>query len=744
MTDASQGDKTLSGRVLRIRYSAADSPWKVLMVETDSRPVTVVGEFAEMEEGLEYDFQGEWSVHPTYGEQFRAEGCYPKPPRTERGMIAYLSSGLISGIGPKTAKRIVDRFGRETFDVITDHPERLLEVPGIAEVKKERLVESFKKHRNLQEVVTYLTGLGLSANLAVRLYAEYGDETIGVIRNNPYRLTRDIFGIGFRRADEIARAGGIDPRSPQRIGAALGFVLQQAAERAGHTYLPVTETRDQVFGLLEDIASRDGGSGEFPSLEEIQKVLYASERDGIVRIEGEAVYLIRYHRCESRVAQRLASLLHHGEITAPPAEAMDQALRYVEGRVGIEYAPEQREAVRQAFSAGVMVLTGGPGTGKTTIVRGILEAARHLGGGREVRMAAPTGRAARRLAEVTEHSASTIHRLLGYSYVEGRPVFRHDADEPLEGDILVVDEASMIDIELADHLLDAVPESMRVIFVGDADQLPSVGPGNFLRDLVRCRAVPVVRLEKIYRQEEVSDIVINAHRINRGRAPDFSGGGESYFARRESPEDICRRVVDLVVKLTGDGPYGLDEVQVLSPMHRGPAGVGNLNNEIQKKVNPPGARKAEITRGGVSFRVGDKVMCLRNNYTKGDSGIFNGNLGMIRNVLSPDDADVDEPTLEIDFEGELVCYGRSELNELGLAYATTVHKSQGSEFPAVVAVLSLSHYVMLQRNLIYTAVTRAERLLILVGQPRALNVAIRNNSVDERYSRLAERLSDGL
>ncbi|MFO8059903.1 MAG: ATP-dependent RecD-like DNA helicase [Bacillota bacterium] len=744
MANDSERERSLLARVLRIRFRAADSPWKVLAVETDSGRATVVGEFEQIEEGLEYDFRGRWDVHPQYGEQFRADAHYPRPPRTLRGMIAYLSSGLIAGIGPKMAKRIVDRFGDKTFDVISTEPERLLEVPGIAEVKKEQLVRSFNEHRNLQEVVTHLTGLGLSANMAVRLYREYRDDTINVITNNPYRLTRDIFGIGFRRADEIARASGVDPCSPQRLRAAVTYVLQGAAERAGHTFLPGKQLCGETYRLLEDIAVRgDGTEAEHPSLEDIETAVDDAERDGIIRVEDEAAYLLKYHRCESEVARRLRQVHGQGIMAAPEPQAMDQILNRVQRKLGMEYAPEQEEAVRQAFRAGVMVITGGPGTGKTTIVRGIMEVAELLGGGLRVLLAAPTGRAARKLGEVTGHQAHTLHRLLGYSFVEGRPVFRHDAEDPLEGDVLIVDESSMVDIELAHHLMEAVGPTMRLILVGDADQLPSVGPGNFLRDLVRSELLPVVRLEKIFRQEEVSDIVLNAHRINSGQEPVFAGGGDSYFVSRDTPEEICEHVVQLVARLTRAGRYGIEDVQVLSPMHRGAAGVANLNNQIQRAMNPPSPGRGEISRGGVTYREGDKVMCLRNNYEKGQSGIFNGNLGVIRDVISPDDGLVDEPTLEIDFDGELVPYGQSELNELGLAYATTVHKAQGSEFPVVLAVLSTSQYVMLQRNLLYTAVTRAERLLVLVGQWRALRIAIQNNSVDERYSRLALRLSGG-
>lgn len=730
-------ESSLSARVLRLRFSSDDSPWKVLVVDTDEGQATVVGEFEEIQEGMEYAFTGRWHVHPRFGEQFRADSYYPKPPRTTRGMISYLSSGLISGIGPKMAKRIVDRFGDDTFDIITHSPERLLEVPGIAETKKEQLVQSFRRHRNLQEVVTYVTELGFTANMAIRLYREYGEQTIAVIKDDPYRLTRDVRGIGFHRADEIARAEGIDPCSADRITAAIVFVLQQAAERAGHTFLPGDLLAAEVYKLLERNTGEDGAH---PTEEEIAETLQSVTERGVIVREDEAVYLPHYLQCERGIAERLARIRATASMTAPPEEQLQSFIDDLQLDLGIEYAGKQKEAVSWAYRDGVMVITGGPGTGKTTIVRGILELSRRLGGGLDVLLAAPTGRAARKLSEVTDHPAHTIHRLLGYSFIDGQPVFRHDAEDPLEGDVLIVDETSMIDVELANHLLEAVPEGMRIIFVGDADQLPSVGPGNFLRDLIRSGFVPVIRLDTIFRQDEVSDIVLNAHRINGGNLPQFSGR-DCYFMEKE-PEEISEQVVRLVTRMVGGGHHGTREVQVLSPMHKGPCGVGNLNQKIQEKLNPPSRNRAELRRGGTTYRTGDKVMCLRNNYEKGMSGIFNGNLGAVLDVLTPDEAEIDEPTLLIDFDGERVTYGRSELDEIGLAYATTVHKAQGSEFPAVIVVVSLSHYIMMQRNLIYTAVTRAEERLMLIGQRRALEVAIRNNSVDERYSRLDTRLAE--
>ncbi len=731
----------MSARVLNVRYSSPDSLWKVVSVESDAGVATVVGEFHEIEEGLEYTFEGRWDVHPKFGEQFRAESYRPSPPTTRRGMIAYLSSGLIRGIGPKMAARIVERFGEDTFDVISNSPGRLLEVPGIAEKKKEQLIDSFEQHRNLQEVVTYLTGLGLTANMAVKLYGEYGDDTVAVIQGDPYRLTRDIFGIGFKRADAIAAAAGVDPRAPSRLRAALVYVLRRSAESEGHTYLPRDVLLERTCRLLG--VGQGGAEPDVPTLDDVRGALIMCESTGEVVTVDEAIYLPHYLEAERRVAARLSHIHEAGAVTAPSSELIARATEMAESRLGIEYAEEQKKAVAGSFSAGVMVVTGGPGTGKTTIVRGIIETSEYLAGGLRVLLAAPTGRAARRLGEVAEREATTIHRLLGYGFVEGQPIFRNDAENPLEGDVLIVDESSMVDIELAAHLLDAIPDSMRVIFVGDADQLPSVGPGNFLLDLFESRALPVVRLSRIYRQDEVSDIVINAHRINSGEMPRFSPGGQSHFVSRDDPTSICKAVVKLVDDLVNRGPYSLSDLQVLSPMHRGPAGVSNLNAAIQERMNPGRPTLPEVKVGAVTYRLGDKVMCLRNNYEKGQFGIFNGNQGIVVDVLSPDEEEVDEDTLEIDFDGEFVRYGRRELNEITLAYASTVHKSQGSEYPAVIAVVSLSHYVMLQRNLLYTAVTRAQNLLMLVGQAKAVGIMIANDRVRERYSRMADMLAEG-
>lgn len=730
---------TLTGRVLNVRYTAPDSPWKVITVETDDGLATMVGEMHDVEQGLEYKFTGSWQVHSRYGKQFRCQSCFPVPPRTRRGMIAYLSSGLIRGIGPKMAERIVDKFGEKSFEVISEDPDRLLEVSGIAEVKKKQLVESFQKHQNLREVVTHLTGLGLSAKIAVRIYEEYRDEAIRIIEKNPYRLAEDVFGIGFRRADEIARASGVKLNSPHRLEAGLHYTLQRAAEREGHTFLPREELLEGTLNLLRDTGKEGEPEEETPGIDDLKGVLLMAESGGALRVEGSSVYLSRYYNYETQVASDLAEISRTGTINAPPERVMKKNVAEVQKNLGINYATEQSEAVKRAFESGVMVITGGPGTGKTTIVRGILEVAELLGGGLEVHLAAPTGRAARKLGEVTDHPAHTIHRLLGYNFVNGRPVFQHDRDEPLEGDVLIIDETSMVDIELAYRLLQAVPPTMRVIFVGDADQLPSVGPGNFLRDLVRSDFLPVVRLSKIFRQDEVSDIVLNAHRINGGAMPRFSGG-DSHFVNRASAEDICSYVVEMVESLVTRRGFSIQDVQVLSPMHRGAAGVENLNSKIQGRVNPPGGGKEELRSGNTVYRLGDKVMCLRNNYEKGESGIFNGNLGVVKGVL-PEGTDEEEPCLRIDFDGEMILYGRSELAEISLAYATTVHKAQGSEFPIVICVASMSHYIMLQRNLIYTAVTRARDVLVIVGQPRALRIAIDNSLVDERHSKLADRLT---
>jgi len=725
-----------AAQVARVRYRDEDSLWSVAEFEAAEGRFVGVGEFHSIEDGMHLTLKGHWSVHPRYGKQLRVTSYEIVSPRSKAGMVTFLSSGLVRGVGPKLARRLVNRFGVEVLEVIDCEPERLLEVEGIGHTKRDQIVESIRQHRHLQDTLTYLTGLGLTVNMSLKIYREYGTEAVAVVRQDPYRLTREVFGIGFRRADAIARAQGLDPHAPSRIRAALHYCLTGASEREGHTFLPRQELVDSTARLLSAASEEDA-----PSREEIKGALLMAVASGELVEDDDRVYTARLHEAERVVAARLATLVHAGLQAAPSPSVLEDTLSQVELSMHMEYAPEQRRAVVSAFRSGGMVLTGGPGTGKTTIIGGIIEAACRLAGGMRVLAAAPTGRAARRLGEVTGQEAKTIHRLLEYGFEDGHPVFRRNVQRPLEGDLLIVDESSMVDIMLARQLLEAVPPGMRVIFVGDADQLPPVGPGNFFRDLIDSEFFPVVRLNRIFRQDEVSDIVLNAHRINRGELPRFEREGDSFFLERSGAENVGDFLVDLVEQLISNGTFSAADIQVLSPMHRGPAGVTRLNHLLQERLNPARRGLRELQVGGVAFRPGDKVMCLRNNYEKGIAGIFNGNLGIVRSVIATDDdPSAEEDGLEIDFDGEAVFYGRSEVDELGLAYASTVHKAQGSEFPAVIVPLTASHFIMLQRNLLYTAVTRAQRMLVLVGERKALAMAVRNNQVRQRYTGLARRL----
>ena len=730
-------NQTLKGTVERLRFRDEQSFYTVAELSTAQGRVVVVGEFYDIQEDAEYRVEGEWVTHPRYGQQFKVRGYQQILPTSESGIVAYLSSGLIKGIGPKTARRIVEKFGEETLSVITESPDRLLEVEGIAGKRQDQIIESLAEHRHVQDTVTFLGAHGIGLGLSLKIYREYGSRSVEVVKHDPYRLTDEVFGIGFRTADRLALKLGLHPHSPQRIRAALKYVLGRAADSMGHCYLPEDQLLEAVSKLLST-----GEDGD-PSREEIMGALVLAQSRDEITADGEDYYPSWLYQAETRLAERLRHLAYAARQSSHPLSSLEPMVERIEGAVGLEYAPLQRKALLETFSSGMTVLTGGPGTGKTTVVEGILHMARLLKPDVEILLAAPTGRAARRMTELTGVEACTIHRLLGYQVINGVPRFQRGGDEPLEGDILIVDETSMLDVSLAARLFEAVPTGMRVLLVGDADQLPPVGPGYFLRDLIASGLLPVVELNQIYRQEEASDIVLNAHRINAGKMPVFTPGGDAEWVERAEPEEVGRCMRDRVRNLVFRLGMDREEVQVLSPMRRGEVGVEHLNQSLQQSLNPPSGNKPEIRRGQVTFRLGDKVMCIRNNYDKGAAGIFNGNIGTVRGVEYLDNhAAVTEDTLVIDFDGEEVLYGRSELDELELAYAITVHKSQGSEFRAVIMPMSTQHYMMLQRNLLYTAVTRAREQLIMVGTKKAMAMAVKNDRQKLRHTKLVSRLRD--
>ena len=672
--------------------------------------VTVVGTMPEIHVGSVLSLDGAWRVDPKYGKQFAAQHWEETLPATVYGIEKYLGSGLVRGIGPKFAKRIVQVFGKDTLEVIEQHPEALSRVPGIGKHRLEEIRRSWAAQKEIKNLMVFLQGHDVSTSHATKIYKTYGNDSIRIVRENPYRLADDIWGIGFKTADGIAQKLGFGRDRFERLRSGLLYTLNRLADE-GHCYA----TREQLLkagaALLE---------AEEPRLAETLEVMLRQE--DVITDHG-AVYLPPFYHAETGAARRLRTLRDSAPGIHPDPAGLDARVRRL---TNMEYDSVQRAAIETAVRSKLLILTGGPGTGKTTTTRGILAAFQDAGA--KILLAAPTGRAAKRLSEATGMEAKTIHRLLEFKPPEGYQKHEHS---PLEGDLLIVDECSMIDLMLLYHLLKAVPASMRLILVGDVDQLPSVGAGNVLRDLIESNCFPVVRLTRIFRQAQSSRIVMNAHSINAGRFPDISNGLDTdfFFLPRETPEEALATILELV-KTRLPRKYGVrpGEIQVLTPMQRGVAGAANLNQALQAAVNPG---TQGVQRGGMNLRAADKVMQLRNNY---DKEVFNGDIGVV------DSIDPEERRVTVRVDGRAVDYDYTELDELTLAYATTIHKAQGSEYPIVVVPLLMSHFVMLQRNLLYTAVTRAKRLLVLVGTKKALAFCVRNVTVSDRNTMLRQRL----
>ena len=694
--------------------------------------ITAVGPLLGAQVGESLRMRGRWTSHPKYGKQFEVHSYTTVLPATTQGIQRYLGSGLIKGIGPVMAERMVAHFGVDIMHVIENSPGRLIEVDGLGPKRSAMITAAWAEQKAIKEVMVFLQGVGVSTSLAVRIYKKYGDEAISVVRDEPYRLAADVWGIGFKTADTIAAAVGIARDSPERIKAGLAYTLSEAADE-GHCYLPAPNLIADAAKILEVPAEMIT-----PCLDEL------AAAEGVVReevpapagtgLQVPAVYLPPFLMAERALASALLRLLatRADRLAAFREVDWDKALTWLRGRTGVSLAPEQEEAVRLALTSRVAVLTGGPGCGKSFTVRSVVALARAKGA--KVVLAAPTGRAAKRLAELTGHEAATIHRLLQLR-PGGEPSF--DATTPLDADLVVVDETSMVDLILANKLVKAVPPGAHLLLVGDVDQLPSVGAGEVLRDLISAGTLPVVRLTKIFRQAQQSGIVVNAHRINAGQPPGTAGFADFFWFACDEPEETAALVTDIVARRI-PARFGLDprrDVQVLCPMHRGPAGAGNLNLALQEALTPFRDGQPERRYGGRVFRVGDKVTQLRNNYEKGAAGVFNGTVGVVT-AISPEDHVL---TVLTD-EDEQVDYGFDELDELAHAYAVTIHRSQGSEYPAVVIPLTMGSWMMLQRNLLYTGVTRAKKLVVLAGSRRALAVAVRSKGSGRRHTALAHRL----
>jgi exodeoxyribonuclease V alpha subunit len=739
------GDQ-ISGSVERITYYNEENGYTVLRLRPDSRGmlpfkyasgrnelITVVGNLPEINPGEWLKLVGQWVSHPKHGRQFQVELCEKSVPASAEGIKRYLGSGLIRGIGPVMAERIVDRFGEQALDVIELEPGRLQEVPGIGPKRVAGILKAWDEQRAIKDVMLFLQSHGVSTNLAIKIYKKYGDEALAVVQNSPYRLVQDVYGIGFKTADKIAQALGLDHDDAGRIEAGIAYTLNRMAEE-GHVYVPQEELEPEaseilgveqpkVTAVIEQLESSQMIRRE--TLTYDQQAQPASNSPAAVQ-EERAVYLTPFYYSEVGVTRRLRQIIDHPTSRLRGLRAGKQPLTNRGSTV--ELSAQQQAAVQAALSHKVTILTGGPGTGKTTTLRALLDLLDERG--YRYALASPTGRAAKRLTEATGRPAKTIHRLLEFKPGEG---FGRDEDYPLEADMIVIDEVSMLDLVLANNFLKAVSLDSHLLLVGDVDQLPSVGAGDVLRDLIAAGVAPVVRLDTIFRQAAGSLIIRNAHRINRGQMPETPSHAQDFFLFvKEDPDEAAALLVD-IVKHRVPRKFGLDpfdDIQVLSPMYNGSAGVANLNHLLQSSLNPPG-KKAERRLGGRSFRVGDKVMQTVNNY---DKSVYNGDIGRIVAI------DPIQQTMTIQVDGAPIVYDFLEADELIHAYAISVHKSQGSEYPCVVMPILTQHYMLLQRNLLYTAITRARKLVVLVGTRRAIAIAVKNNRVAERHTALDWRL----
>ena len=709
--------ETLKGTLERIVYENPETGYTIARFTSREYPnelLTVIGNLMSANPGETLLLQGEWVNNPQYGRQFKIEKYETVMPATVVGIKKYLGSGLIKGIGPVMASRIVSHFGMDTIDIIEKSPRKLSQVPGIGDKRISMVMQAWQEQREIKNIMLFLQSHNVSTGHAVKIYKTYENESISVVRENPYQLADDIYGIGFKTADTIAQNLGVEKDSPNRIMSGIQYVLNQQADE-GHVYLPEGELVAESCKILEANPEqiRNGIAG-----------LLAKEA---VVIEEDAIYLAPFYYAETGVANGITRLIQ----TQSPGQIpynIEKTISEVERMMNIRLAENQKAAIKKALDCKVMILTGGPGTGKTTTILGIIRLFEQLG--RNITLACPTGRAAKRLSEVTGREAKTIHRLLEYSPMGN--AFKRNQENPLDTDVVIIDEVSMVDLILMNNLVKAVPRTAMLILVGDIDQLPSVGAGNILRDLIDSECVEVVRLTEIFRQAQQSMIITNAHQINKGIYPQLTGrkNRDFFFIEEEDPEKAAALIQDLICRRLPNhyNYHSIDDIQLICPMRRGVVGVENFNRLLQDTLNK---NSENLPRGGRNFRIGDKVMQIRNNY---DYEVFNGDIGRITKV------NPEKQTITIKYPEKSVDYEIADLNELVLSYAITVHKSQGSEYNAVVIPLMTQHYMMLQRNLVYTGITRAKELVVIVGTKKALGMAIRNNKVVRRYTGLAERL----
>ncbi len=768
--------ETLNGILERIVFENPDTGWTIgrFSARGHAELVTIVGNLASVYPGESLLLNGEWVNNPKYGLQFQIERAETIQPANIIGIRKYLGSGLIKGIGPKMAARIVGLFGMDTIDIIEQTPEKLAGVPGIGQKRVKMIQQAWEEQREIKNVMLFLQSHNVSASHAAKIYKTYQNESIPIVTENPYRLADDIYGIGFVTADTIAQKLGIDKNDPHRIQAGIKYVLSQKTDE-GHVF----QYPDKLIEACENILEQDSRTIEMGVLALTQKeeiilsqagepVEIIAEQNEIndwlnsgakntvseshseyieiceetedlpdkqhsnrmsTLLESSAIYLAPFYYAEMGVANQLLRLLSNGMRNASSLD-INISLSELENEMNIQFAPQQREAIRTALTERAMILTGGPGTGKTTTTVGMIRLFEAVG--RRIVLAAPTGRAAKRLSETTGKEAKTIHRLLEFSFQDNG--FKRNRENPLEADVVIVDEMSMVDLVLMNRLMQAIPLTATVILIGDTDQLPSVGAGNVLKSLIDSRKVPVVRLTEIFRQAQESMIVTNAHRINNGKFPILSGpdNRDFFFIEEEEPESAAQQITSLIAeRLPRHYNYHpIDDIQLLCPMRRGILGAEDLNKCLQDVLNPSAE---QAIRGWQTFRIGDKVMQIRNNY---DYDVYNGDIGRIVSI------DHIDKTLQVRFPEKIVVYDMADLNELVLAYATTIHKAQGSEYPVVVIPLHTQHYIMLQRNLLYTGITRAKERVVIVGTIQALGICIDNTQVMKRNSYLAERLQN--